>query len=466
MKSAYWTQIRIDAAGNCKIEEVRQARLFFQESFPEFATQQELEDIEIQRRLVTWIREEQSALNSEQINLSKCCLQCFISHQIEQACQRLVSQFGVEHGFTKRDLLPLVLDNDRRNHQSNQPNSSYQSLQNKILQSFDPSQSSLATWTNKCVRHHRDLNVFLLEHGIYLVSDWAILNDTSSKQLQRIYQFYHLTPIETQQAVQLLESYHAVYRLQRLQQRQTQSRGQGQCLPPTTEQLQQIARRLISSNMPSYTPEELMALLQDLATRLREYRIAVRSKTLPTESLVEPNSETIKAPDDNQDASDEQTEFLKFYVQQRTNCLDTALKQIIQEKVTYIRRKKPQKAQQFLIALELFHCKGKSMTEIAPLVDLAAQYHVTRLLQLKDLRADVRRKLLGLLRDRVVDQAQAYANPERLQTIDEAIDEDITRVIQESQTEASTPNTNKQITKSLFAKRLCRLLDVMRTQND
>jgi hypothetical protein len=48
-------------------------------------------------------------------------------------------------------------------------------------------------------------NAFLLEHEVYLVSDWAILNDTSSKQLQRIFsQFHHLTSQEIQQAMQLL----------------------------------------------------------------------------------------------------------------------------------------------------------------------------------------------------------------------------------------------------------------------
>lgn len=103
------------------------------------------------------------------------------------------------------------------------------------------------------------------------------------------------------------------------------------------------------------------------------------------------------------------------------------------------------------------------MTEIAPLVNLAAQYNVTRLLQLKNLRADVRQRLLILLPNRIFDQARAYTNPERLQQIEEAIDEHITKVIQESQNEASTPNTNRQIPTSLFAKRLCKLIDVMKT---
>ena len=168
-------------------------------------------------------------------------------------------------------------------------NSSYHSLQRKILDGFTPERSSLATWTTLLVKHHKELNRFLLQHGVYLVSDWAILNDTSTKQLQRIFsEFYQLTESEIQQASQLLESYHSVYRTQRLQQRQ---RGMtGKCLPPSTEQLQQICRGL-SAPVAS---EVLIAKLQKIASQLREYRVHVRGGTLAQESINVPNSEADK----------------------------------------------------------------------------------------------------------------------------------------------------------------------------
>ncbi len=120
-------------------------------------------------------------------------------------------------------------------------------------------------------------NAFLLEHEVYLVSDWAILNDTSSKQLQRILsQFHHLTSWEIQQAMQLLESYHAVYRAQRLRARQAGVKG---CQPPTTEQLRQMQERL-STQTNRMCPETLLAQLEEMASRLRQYRIHVRGGSL------------------------------------------------------------------------------------------------------------------------------------------------------------------------------------------
>jgi len=476
--SKYWTLVRIDAAGKRKIEEIAAVKGFFLSSFPEFTAQSEVPDALIQRQLLHWMREasEESTQAPNRRFLAERCLQCFISSQIERVCQQLAIQFGAKHGFTCSDLLRFVLDDDGRRQPTEGTtlvDTLYQSLVREILQSFDPEQSTLATWTTRRVKHHKELNAFLLEQGVYLVSDWAILNDTQPKQLQRIFlQFHQLTADEIQQSSRLLESYHAVYRAQRLKQRQTGIKGQ--CLPPTTEQLHQIAQRLSTQTTQMLSPTVLMAQLQEMALRLRQYRIHVRGGSLPTESLDVPytgasdGSSASRDFADNRDNTDEQTEFLNFYRQQFLTCLDQAIAQVTSERVKRLQRKDAQKAQKFLTALQLFHCQGRSMGEIAQLVSLQAQFQVTRLLKLKSLRADVRQLLLVQLRDRVFDQAKAYTNPERLETlqkIEEALDEQITAVIQEAVIEASTANTAKnQITSSLFAQRLCRHLDSMSNQ--
>lgn len=104
------------------------------------------------------------------------------------------------------------------------------------------------------------------------------------------------------------------------------------------------------------------------------------------------------------------------------------------------------------------------MTEIAPIVNLQAQFHVSRLLKLKSLRGDIQQQLLIQLRDRIFEYAQAYTSPERLQTfhqlIEQALEEQISHFIQEAATEASTATIAKnKIISSLFAQRLCRYLD-------
>jgi hypothetical protein len=495
--SGYWTLVSMAAAGKCTIKEIASAKAFFLASFSEYTTRSTLPHSLIQRQLLSWMRETTEQYTDAQPEpksvitstrktnrqdnnetsrsfLAKLCLHCFISNQIERVCRRLAAQFGTQYGFTCSDLLHLVLDDESRRRSRDKTTSvstSYQSLTLEILQSFDPEQGSLATWTTQLVEHHRELNAFLLEHGVYRVSDWAILNDTKTKQLERIFsQFYYLTPIEIEQAKQLLESYHAVYRAQRLKQRQAGIKGR--CLLPTTEQLQQMRMRLFAKTGEKLPDETLMKKLQGMASRLREYRIHVRGGSLPAESMdaavnTKGSAQHTLSHDISDDSNtvDEQTEFLNSYRQQFVACLDQAVAKVTEEQVTKLQRKDPKKAEKFLTAMHLFYGQGWSMGEIAKAVNLKAQYQVSRLLKLKAFRADVQQQFLVLLCDRVIKEAKAYTNPERLQALSqqiaEALNEQVTQVIQEAAAEASTPTTtkNKIPTTSLFAERLCRYLN-------
>ncbi len=472
----YWTLVSIDVTGKCKIEEIAPAKAFFLASFPEFLQESEVPDTLIQCQLWYWMRE----ATPEVCVVAESCLKCFISHQIKRTCQHLAAQFGAKHGFMYYDLLPFVLDDDGRRVSRDKgkfASTPYQSLQHNILQSFNPEQSSLSTWTSRMVKHHRELNAFLLEHGVYLVSDWAILNDTNSKQLQRIFsQFHHLTSWEIQQATQLLKSYHAVYRTQRLQQRRAGIKGR--CQPPTTEQLCQIQELLSTQTTRRLSPKTVMTQLQVMASRLREYRIHVRGGSLPTESIDTAVNGDLVNPIlfrdlvDLRYTSDAQTEFLNSYRQQFLSCLDEAIAFVTEEQVRKLQDKDALKAQKFITALQLFYCQGLSMGEIASSLNLQAQFHVSRLLKLKSFRADIQQQFFLRLRDRVINEAKAYTDLERLQAlkgqIEEALDEQITKVFQDAAKEASTAtNTrNQTLNNSLFTERLCRYLNLNRFMAD
>jgi hypothetical protein len=115
------------------------------------------------------------------------------------------------------------------------------------------------------------------------VSDWAILNDAKSKQLQRILvEFHHQSASEVYRACVLLESYHSVYRRDRIEQRRNQiASGQARikepCVPPTPTQLHEIAQRMNANAALSIPTEEVMIQLQELAKYLRQYQIDVKA---------------------------------------------------------------------------------------------------------------------------------------------------------------------------------------------
>lgn len=456
--SRYWRLIRLDGTGKVRVEEVAIAKSFFLEQFAHLSNQSEGSDSSIQRQLaLLWKGEEATRYPAE------ACLRCYISQQIEQVCLQLEAQFGHQHGFNRYDLFPFVLDDDGRWIKSQRITPSSRSFATEILQTFDPSRAGLSTWVSLLVRHHRDLNQFLLEQGVYLVSDWAILNDTTPKQLARIFaEFHSRTPAEIQSASHLLQGYHQIYRQDRLKQRQSGVRGQ--CPPPNLEQLQKIAESVAPFFLEPLTPEEVMSQLQAIALQLRQYRIYVRGGQGPTESLDQPENQATAAKlqlPERDDAQAEQQEFLAVYRQQFLDCLDHVMELVVGDRLSHMQRKNPQTAHQFLTALTLFHCRGQSMGEIASQIGLKAQYQVTRLMKLKEFRADVRQHLLRRLCDRIGEMAQAYTDPQRLhtlnQTLETALDEQVSTLIQQAENEASI--AKHQPLDSLFARRLCHHLD-------
>ena len=465
--SKYWQLVSFDISGDSKIHEIVSIKEFFQQQFPELVNQVEVSDTIVQRGLLALLNGD--AHSSGQLSnpslVAQRCLRCFISHQIRQVCIQLELRFGREHYFDHRDLFPLVLDDTVDNFRDSAAGSinknTYKPLGVEIIETFEPQKASLSTWITRKVKQHKELNTFLLEHGVYLVSNWAILNDTNLKQVNRILaEFHHLTPAEIKQACLVLENYHAIYRRDRLRNKE-KTRVTTKCPPPTQEQLKQIATLLSQKTQCDFTPEETLTKIQKLAALLREYRIYVRSKGFKSQkSLDEPEiKQKLLHSSESFSESNEQEEFSQSFKQQFQKCLEQSIEYVTHNRFNYLERKKPDKAKKFLIALELFHCQGQSMGKIAPLVGLKAQFEVTRLLKLKEFRQDVARKMLTELSDRILTMAAHYQAPEalkqRAKQIEVALEQQIGTVIQEAEKEASIANSTA---KSLFVQYLCAYL--------
>lgn len=444
----YWKLTRLDLTGHRKATELEAAKAFFLEQFGDLDSDRA--PAEIQAHLL-----EQSATQP----IADLCLRCFISNQIEQVCIQLEQQFGLNHGFSRQDLFALVLDDDGRETQPrrNPPGPNYISVARHILNTFEPSKGSLTTWTIRLVKHHRELNQFLLECGVCLLSDWAILNDTNLNKLRRVLREFHQTSdYEIDRAVVLLAAYHQVYRADRLAQRQTGVRGA--CPAPTPEQLQRMQQELNTG-----TPRGILAQLQALAFQMRQYRVASRSGRLPSISIETGETVTIAdrlaAPEPEDETSgNDQMAFLQAFRGEFGNALGKAFEQVISART---QRYKGNKSQNFITALQLFHCQGRSMTEIAPAVGLQAQFQVSRLLNLKAFREDVRHQMIQQLLTFVKQQAAALIAPDRLQQLDSAIEialnEQIEDLMQAAAAQAQSPKD--YVTGTIFSRTLCQFLD-------
>ncbi len=473
--SKYWEFVKLDTTSKRRVEMIAVAKTYFQRHFPDL---HDVADVTVQCHL--WQIQHDANGEREDKFLAELCLRCYVSHQIYQVCLDLGMKFGSKNGFTYQDLLPYVLDDEvlevavrqpqqlsawLNTHRSQQGfpglgNSSYQSLATNILKTFDPTKGSLSAWVSRYVKQHPELKRFLLQHGVFLVSDWALLNDTNPKELQRILTtIFGLSQVEIEQACELLVSYHGVYRQDRLQQRM--AGGMLKCQPPTTHQLARIANDFQSRLGKSITPDTVFKQLQLIALKLRQYRIAAQGGAITSVSFdreeIRPMVEATQVTTED----DEQVEFIRLYQAQFSQALDEAIAQVLADAQAKIQRKRGTVEQQFTTALHLFHCQGQSMSQIAPLIGLKKQYEVTRLLKLNDLRADIRQNLLLSLRSRILELAENFTDSSRLQALDQKLegilDEQISSLIQENESEAKNPIRNQPL-RSLLARRICHYL--------
>jgi hypothetical protein len=389
--SKYWILHRI-GLGTCQAEEVKEAKEFLSQYVPELAGGEEVGDRQVIRQLWQLYQSE----NPDQV--AEVCLRCVISHYIKESCRKLAEQYGRKHNFTLEDLLPLVLDStdSSLNHGNNN------SLTIRILQTFSlDKKSSLSVWTKIIVRSDQELKRFLLQHGIEQVTDWLLLKQYNSRQLQRILSdFYHYSSAKVKQLTKLLESYQSVYlariqaaRNQINQERKQQGLGKVKSPYPTPDrqQLQQMAEQLLSTWRLS--PDEVLEELQNLAQLIREYKSS-RAKGFTSQYL----EKTVSVfPAYIEDEEDEQKQFLASFSHQYDSCFLRAVQEVIDNRIQFYQKKKKPQEQQFLVALHLYHCQVVPMGEIAPKIGLKKQYQVSRLLEQKEIRADVARKTVSYL---------------------------------------------------------------------
>lgn len=452
--SQYWTFVQINPSGGHITREIPPVNIFFQQQFPELTCSDTLDtkqDRLIQRQLVELLKD---ALAESVSRLrAEGCLRCYVSHQILYVCTDLASKFGSRHGFTPDDLLGFVLDDVDPNQpffNSAQPGS-YRPFSIQILQTFDPLESSLSTWSTMLTRRHDELNDSLLKRGVLLQSDWAILNDKEPDDLHRILtNTYHLPETEIEQACILLSSYHLVYRNSRRKQRK-----RGRCLPPTEEQLDAIKQM----TKLSLSLNEVMAKLLEIADYLRQHHILSKVGVIDLEPIEDPEvgrqieqGQILDGEFDDEEL-DEQRAWLQRCYEELIQCLDQAIERAIEQRHSYLQRRSPGKATKYIPALESYWCYQKTMSEIATEVGLKAQYEVTRLLKIDDFLANIRRQLLKELQDTIIalmqeeEFTQRCLCPDCLQNLEKQLDLLIIKQRPSSSTN-SFPNR-------LFLQRLC-----------
>ena len=415
--SKYWKILRIDPGSDgCgyKQQGLPLAAEFFQTEFPELSESEVRSQPSAQQhRAIQFSLHAQfcrQAPSSELSNLAKAglCLRCYVSYPILRACKKLANLYSATGQFTYQDLLPYVLNDDgslqivldregevqRVLTQTGEiQNSDYRLFTVEVLQKFNPNaqpEANLDKWAYYQTRQNQDLKNFLSEQGLCLLSDWALLNRVRANVIEKF----------SDRDRALISAFHAVYRRDR--RTHPHSRGK-RCTDPTPAQLAEMSHWLQEKGLPNLSLEQLPHELKRIAKLLRQYDIWHRSGAPLTEPLegTNPNTEGYRElPDPKESNTLDQValqELKTFCRQQLVTCLDSAIKQGLEEHIHHLsqRRNYASLASKVIPALQLIYCQGKSQGEIAPVLGMNNQTQVSRVLNLKTLLSQVRTRTVA-----------------------------------------------------------------------
>ena len=474
--SRYWQWVRVDAAGDSKVDAVLSAKTFVQWQFSELIDEQDqVRDLALQTQLLKQLQSPaQAPEETTGPALAQLCLCCFISHVLEQIGQQLILQFGQTHGLTSGALRPLLLTaRSTPTSVPGDPETCQQDdirspdLTDRILQTFPPQPGALSAWVIYQVKHDPRINALLLDHGLYRVSDWTLLNNVTVPQVEQILtQFHHLTAADIRQANQLLGSYHTICRPAQRGEHQSAASSSA---APSVDQLDQIAQALLATSPhPKFTTVEpasmrILNQLQQLALQLRHYfrstedastRIKLMT-SLPAKSEV-PDFE----PADQTSVSEQPTNPWIPNDRQLQQSLDQAIVKGIRARIDELQHHHPGQDQLF-VKLMQWYCQGQTLAEIATKVKGSTPYQISQMLRWTDLQADIRHWVLVDWRDRNWVLA---SDPESLQHLDAELDRRFNRPCSSSstqkgeQTMATEPVGRLGIGPSLYVQHLCHYL--------
>lgn len=402
------------------------------------------------------------------------CLRCYVSEPILNACRKIAHLFGDDQSFTYRDLLPFVLNDDGKtlivsdpdgktsftlDHTGTPQTTAYRCFSMQILQTFKPnaqSSTSLDNWAYLQTKQNPELKNFLSEFGFKQLSDWALLNRTRPKQLERL----------AERDRHLIEVFHTVYRRDRHQQHQ----GMKRCLDPTTAQLREMVTNLQARNI-AVQPHELITELQRVALQLRQYNLWSYREPLELDDL-ETGNRMIRSDLPQATFSEckieqqEQQELLAFFYEQLQLALIHSIQHEIRERITYLQKSKGYAAFADLLisGLHLYYRQGIALKEIAALLEMSSWAQARRVLNPGELISTVRtltiRQLLDQMLKKAVEKGLTHLplQPDYLKNLAEQIEALADAEIFQEAFEEIQAGKNR-VMKSVYAQQLCFYLE-------
>jgi hypothetical protein len=171
------------------------------------------------------------------------CLRCRISHPLEAKLRGFQRQYGEHYGLDLIDLASYALDDDGRQliYADIALNETVlvSPFTAEVLRTYKPGFCGLPHWARLKLQAHNGLKAYFREHGLLLISDWALLADSSGKRVREAWISFGAAGFTADHAVALHQAYKTHYPSAKASHQQATGKASGWI--PAADFLQLIA---------------------------------------------------------------------------------------------------------------------------------------------------------------------------------------------------------------------------------
>ena len=203
------------------------------------------------------------------------CLRCHISHPLEAWVRALHGRFHTSYDLDLTAIASYALDDTGsmtlRLSSDRQEPFTFEALQKlpaglispfsgEVLRSYDPSRCGLPHWARMKIQCHNELKAYLRQQGLLLISDWALLADSSPRRICESWDRCGTGAYSSESMKMLHSRFRTLYREAMAAYRSRTGKGSG--WQPDQIFLQDL--------IPHQAPTDTIEQLQSMATAVRK----------------------------------------------------------------------------------------------------------------------------------------------------------------------------------------------------
>ncbi len=205
------------------------------------------------------------------------CLRCRVSHPLE-AWLRATHRMNQENrGLVLEEMASYALDDDGRltirtgpateapfsyAQIASMPKGLISPFSAEVLRTYDPALCGLPHWARLKIQSHNGLKAYFREHGLLLISDWALLRNSSLRRVREACQFHLRSSTSLERLVGLHQRYGPLYDQAKAEYKAQTGKASG--WQPDVNFLRQLA----PDAEPFTTKEEFLAIAKAIRQML------------------------------------------------------------------------------------------------------------------------------------------------------------------------------------------------------